>query len=88
MTRALFLALLLTGCAGPLTSVTNGPVTYRTGDAADVRVFCRRLTHRDRGWCVQWTATTLLIACPNDLTRDACLVHELRHYVEPDWRHE
>ena len=83
----LLLVLLLAGCAGlPPRVYTNGPVTVVLGDDAGIRELCSRVLQRGALGCYWRRGSQVTIACPWD--DGHCLVHELRHVVEPDWRHE
>lgn len=82
------LLLLLAGCAtAPHSTAANGPVAVTIGD---VRHMCLASGYDSpRGCLMQHPNGRITIYCA-DGSRDElaeCLAHEVRHLVEPAWRH-
>lgn len=96
----ILLMLLLTACTTPALRIyTNGPAIFVTGDPWAVRAYCTRelATVDNRGaaagaavGCAAWwpaeRPTRVMIACAEG--DEPCVAHELRHVIQPEWRHE
>lgn len=91
---------VLGGCAiTALRVYHNGPATFITGEPGAVRDYCTKALSKvkdNRGaaagkarGCSTWAPadnpTQVTIACPEG--DDDCVAHELRHVIQPEWRH-
>lgn len=93
MTRGLVLlavALVLAACATgvPFVEERNGPVTVAIGD---VQHLCLAYSGAAAPGCfVRTRAGGLKIYCQrgDDQWLARCFAHEIRHAVEPQWKHE
>ena len=94
MTGAVYLAILLTlllaGCATRAQIGREGPVTVILDDARTVAATCATITRQPSAWgCVATIGEYHFIFCPRTGGGTAqCLAHEVRHVIEPTWRHE
>jgi len=80
-----FVAMATFGCGVPMSTSVSGPVAVSIGD---IDHMCRAV-NGERGCMVKHPNGTIMIYCRNE-SRDAlaeCLAHEIRHIVEPEWRH-
>ena len=95
MTRAVLLALCLTGCTSAVQIGREGPALVILAPAASAASQCAganpdaagcSLTTRDK----DGRPRAALIVCPVDhlsIPLAQCLAHELRHVLEPQWSH-
>ena len=91
--RRWVLVMLVMGLSGCAFSVraTEGPVTVVLGDSASTARQCVRLTGEPRAvWCMTRFGPAVTIYCPMIKAEGLaeCLAHEIRHVLEPAWRHE
>ncbi len=91
MSRLAMLArLLLAACATakPFDEAVNGPVLVAIGDVGHI---CAIAGQGPRAGCVVRHPNGRLEVYCEDATRlrlAQCFAHEIRHIVEPEWRHE
>ena len=80
--------LLLVGCGISPQVGTSGPVTVILDDGRRVAEQCQQITGHPRAQgCMVRVGNRVTIMCPRDWPAE-CLAHEVRHVVEPEWRHE
>jgi len=79
------ISILISGCAtAPFVGYENGSVTLYVGDV--LRHVCAAGGSADRGCTMRYPNGRVEVYCADGDYE--CLVHELRHVVDPTWQHD